>query len=345
MKEKDINILFENFRNEKSIELFNKPIYELQISEWPKLDQYIHDILYPIWKDIIIDNINTGYKISNIGTVLGKRGEVLNPDISNVGYLIINGYLNGKRLKFPIHRLVAIAFIPNPENKPQVNHINGNKKCNWVGNLEWVTAKENTQHAITNKLMNFKGENHPENIYSEDQIRLACKLLQDPTNKISDISKKTGINRSVLYSIRTGKSWTHISKEYNIKLPESSEIFSEESLENAAYLLSHKNLSYTDISKLTGIPYRTLKKMVQCRPAYQHLSLKYKLSEIRNSEICSNDKRKERTMNDKTKFIYDLLILNTDKKDIAKMLINKYNITNMNLAIRSINKVNRKYMQ
>lgn len=116
--------------------------------------------------------INNVCKISNLGNVksltkmvkqLAKNGSTsthtykskkLKPILHNTGYLYVT--LNGKQLA--VHRLVAQAFLPNPNNLPQVNHKDGNKKNNCVDNLEWCSCSENMKHAFKNNLLNTKTE-------------------------------------------------------------------------------------------------------------------------------------------------------------------------------------------
>lgn len=88
------------------------------------------------------------YEVSTWGRVFNRRtGNFLTPYHHHKGYLRVD-LKNGKGIKhFKVHRLVATAFIPNPEGKPQVNHIDGNPGNNSVTNLEWVTNKENREKA------------------------------------------------------------------------------------------------------------------------------------------------------------------------------------------------------
>lgn len=109
-----------------------------------------------------IKNYEHIYEISDTGEVYSHyTNKILRQNKLSNGYCDIQLSKNGEITHFLIHRLVAEAFIPNPENKPVVNHINGIKDDNRLENLEWVTYQENTQHAIDSGTFNISGENHP----------------------------------------------------------------------------------------------------------------------------------------------------------------------------------------
>ena len=96
-----------------------------------------------IWKDI--QDYESTYQVSNFGNIKGCNG-LRKLDNSN-GYSKLTLHLNSKKHKFYAHRLVAIHFIPNPNNLPQVNHKDGDKFNNHIDNLEWVSRIENMCHA------------------------------------------------------------------------------------------------------------------------------------------------------------------------------------------------------
>jgi len=113
-----------------------------------------------IWETI--EGFNGAYQVSNFGNIKSlsrlikckggafrkTKEHVLEPVIDRKGYCRIGLHEGGNMDVFMVHRIVAKYFIPNPENKPQVNHINGNPSDNHISNLEWATAKENMRHAF-----------------------------------------------------------------------------------------------------------------------------------------------------------------------------------------------------
>lgn len=111
------------------------------------------------------------YEVSDDGLIkslpkkAGRRNqpEKLSATFENyLGYMCVNLYKNNQQKQFRVHRLVAEAFIPNPDDKPVVNHIDGNKQNNSVKNLEWCSQSENTIHAFKTGLRKgMQGENHP----------------------------------------------------------------------------------------------------------------------------------------------------------------------------------------
>ena len=93
--------------------------------------------------------IPDGYEIRADGSIIGLRGNALKPWDTTAGYLQVN---LGAEFRSLVHRLVASVHVPNPEGKPQVNHIDGNKHNNAASNLEWVTPSENMAHASSSGL-------------------------------------------------------------------------------------------------------------------------------------------------------------------------------------------------
>jgi hypothetical protein len=138
-----------------------------------------------VWKDVVW--YEWKYQVSNLWNVKSMKfgrywGEwIMKQKIAIDGYKTVS-LSNVKKKQMKVHRLMAIAFLPNPENKPQVNHKNGIKTYNILENLEWCTCRENIQHAFDNWLMpnhNWKN-NHPSKWkFWKDSIRGKAILQYD----------------------------------------------------------------------------------------------------------------------------------------------------------------------
>jgi len=111
--------------------------------------------------------------------------------------------VNGEKKKFKVHRLVALTWIKNPENKPQVNHVNGNRYDNRVENLEWVTDSENKKHAHR-VLKRARGSNPKKSKEIERAIPLIKALLSVGKKQV-DIAKRFGVDPSVISDINRNK--------------------------------------------------------------------------------------------------------------------------------------------
>lgn len=164
-----------------------------------------------IWKDV--KDYEGLYRISNLGRVKSiKRNKILKNQINNKGYFYIQLWRDGISVSNPIHRLVAIAFIPNPNSYPEVNHKNGIKMDNRIEKLEWVSAKQNTQHAFEMGLqIPKKGEQcFLSKLTSKDVSKIRQMKIINPTLTNRYLAKMFDVSDRNIGYIINGDTWKSI---------------------------------------------------------------------------------------------------------------------------------------
>ena len=154
------------------------------------------------------------YKIDEYGNIWsinfagGSKAKKLKPILSPGGYLYVNIYKNKKHRALRLNRAVALAFIPNPENKPEVNHKDGVKTNNHMDNLEWATHIENQQHRREILGKNTRGENNGMAKLTEIQVR---EILSQQGLKTQEaLGEKYGVSHSIIGRIFRREGWKYI---------------------------------------------------------------------------------------------------------------------------------------
>lgn len=166
------------------------------------------------------------YQVSSLGRVRSKsylkvgrneyrefsfitKPRILQPFKNEQGYLQMRLQVDGYKFTERVHRMVAETFIPNPEGKETVNHINSIRDDNIISNLEWSTQQENVQHSYDSESNSNKGDMHPRAILTEDIVREA-RTLRKQGMSVRNLAMIYGVKPDTMNAAITGKNWGHV---------------------------------------------------------------------------------------------------------------------------------------
>lgn len=164
-----------------------------------------------IWKEI--KNLEK-YLISDTGLVQNRKtGNIIKSTTTSNGYQMVSLYIEkGKTKRFYVHRLVAITFLPNPDNLTDVNHKDYNKQNNSVDNLEWCTRSDNLKHSYSYENRN-KNREHAKELATKNHEKMKIKVIQKTLfgefvaeyNSMREAEEKTGIPMQNISAVTLGK--------------------------------------------------------------------------------------------------------------------------------------------
>ena len=208
-----ISVLERRLREVRKNFRFLKQSYEKKINE--KTSEDFLNFFEEDWKDI--EGYDGHYKINKNGMIVSdKFAEIWSPikiTVDKHGYPKVQLTKNGKSKAHFLHRLLAEAFIPNPENLHEVNHIDGDKTNYNLSNLEWVTRSENILHAFRNGLHKpICGSKNPLAKLTEDDVRYIRSHYKPRDKEFSamELAKKFDLSKSTIYSLLWGQTYKDI---------------------------------------------------------------------------------------------------------------------------------------
>jgi len=271
-----------------------------------------------MWRKVTYPGIRENmYLVSENGDVYNVISEkILSKSVDKDGYFRVSlSSTNTRKFKLVfVHRLVAYAFVPNPNNYPVVDHLNGKKQSNHYTNLEWVTIRENTLRAERMGLRKVRGENNGNAKYSEEYVRTICEKFEAGWNVrdvyrwgLNDPKAKSTTNPAYykfIIDLKHKDSWLDVVRDYSYStdidshdrwdppVPQTSNFkYSEEEIRKICKLLEERNSVIDIVEKITGkrtasSPIYDLVQGIRTGKSWKHISKEYKIDPKLNLSRC-----------------------------------------------------------